>query len=60
MQPNNDIGTTLSNYLDKLFNRILYKRFPEKLEQNKILSNSHCGFRKNCRTTDHMYLSFLV
>ena len=56
--PNNYRGITLSNSLGKLFNTILYNRFTTKLQNVNILSPAQAGFRKDHRTSDHIFTLF--
>ena len=54
--PSNSGGTTLSNCLWKLFNTILYNRLQNKLQKNIVLSPAQAGFRKDHRTSDHIFI----
>ena len=56
--PNNCRGITLSNSLGKLFNTILYNRLTTKLQNANILSPAQAGFRKDHRTSDHIFTFF--
>ena len=53
--PNNYRGITLFNSLGKLFNTILYNRLTTKLQNANILSPAQAGFRKDHRTSDHIF-----
>ena len=55
-QPENYRGITLTSCLGKLFNSVLNNRLCQFLESNKILRPEQSGFRKNHRTTDHMFV----
>ena len=54
--PNNYRGITLNSCLGKLFFTILYNRLAPMLEEHNIFCKEQTGFRKNQRTTDHIYL----
>ena len=56
--PSNYRGITLSNCLGKLFNSILYQRIIDNVEKENVLSHSQAGFRKNYRTSDHIFTLF--
>ena len=57
--PNNYRGITLSNYLGKLFNTILYNRPQNELQKKNIfLSPSQAGFQKDHRTSDDIFTLF--
>ena len=56
--PNNYRGITLSNSLGKLFSTILYNRLTTKLQNANILSPAQAGFRKDHRTSDHIFTLF--
>lgn len=48
-------GIALSSCLSKLFTRILYNRLDNFLENNDIICNEQKGFRKDMRTSDHIF-----
>ena len=54
--PNNYRGITVTSCLGKLFSTILYKRIEAYLESNNLISKEQAGFRKNYRTTDHIFV----
>ena len=54
--PNNYRGITLNSCLGKLFCTILYNRLAPLLEDEKIYCKEQAAFRKNHRTTDHIFL----
>ena len=56
--PNNYGGITLSNCLGKLFNKILYNRLQNEIQKNIVLSPPQTGFRKDHRTSDHIFTLF--
>ena len=58
--PNNYRGITLSNCLGKLFNTILYNRLQKETQANNILSPAQAGFRKDHRTSDHIFTLFTL
>ena len=54
--PNNYRGITISSALANLFNTILNNRLTDYLHMNNTLCENQIGFRKKCRTTDHMFV----
>ena len=54
--PNNYRGITLTSHLAKLFNSILNERLNKFLKENEIISESQIGFKKECRTSDHIFI----
>ena len=52
--PNNYRGICISSCLGKCFTLIMNTRLNDFLESNKITNKSQIGFRKNCRTADHL------
>ena len=58
MDPSNDRGITLLSSLGKLFSSLIYNRIENEIESKDILSPSQTGFRKNYRTTDHIFTLF--
>jgi hypothetical protein len=54
--PNNYRGITVSSALAKVFGMILNKRLDKYLADNRILCPNQIGFRKQTRTTDHMFI----
>ena len=53
---NNYRGITLNSCLGKLFCTILYNRLDPLLEKKNIYCKEQAGFRKNYRTSDHIFL----
>lgn len=53
--PANYRGVALSSCFGKFFSKILSNRLDKFLDQNNILCNEQIGFRKNCRTSDHIF-----
>ena len=53
--PSNFRGIALSSCLGKLFARILYIRLNVFLENNDVIHPEQIGFRKGCRTSDHIF-----
>ena len=58
MDPSNYWGITLKSSLGKLFSSLIYNRIENEIESKDILSPSQTGFRKNYRTTDHIFTLF--
>jgi hypothetical protein len=48
-------GIAISSCLSKFFIRILYNRLDKYLEKNNIICPEQIGFRKGCRTSDHVF-----
>ena len=49
-------GITLSSCLGKLFCHIINNRISSELERRNFLNPEQTGFRKNHRTSDHLYV----
>ena len=49
-------GISLSSNLSKLFNSILQTRIDKYLEENKLIRLEQGGFRKDHRTSDHIFI----
>ena len=54
MDPNNYRGICVGNALLKLFCTILNQRLIKYINENNIINKCQIGFKKNCRTTDHI------
>ncbi len=54
--PNNYRGITISSNIGKLFNNVLNSRLTIYLNENNLISEQQIGFRKKCRTSDHMFI----
>ena len=54
--PDNYRGITLNSCLGKLFCNILYNRLAPLLEKEDVFCKEQSGFRKEHRTTDHIFL----
>ena len=48
-------GIAISSCLSTFFIRILYNRLDKYLEKNNIICPERIGFRKGCRTSDHVF-----
>ena len=46
------------NCLGKLFNTVLYNRLQNELQKNIVLPPAQVGFRKDHRTSDHIFTLF--
>lgn len=53
---NNYRGLSVKSCLGKLFTGLLQKRLDNYLESNNLLSQYQCGFRKNHKTTDNIFV----
>ena len=54
MDTNNYRGIAISSCFSKLICKILFNRLDKYLEDNSIIGSEQIGFRKHCRTTDHI------
>ena len=54
--PNDYRGISLNSTIGKVFCSILHNRLLTCCEENKILKDEQAAFRKDYRTTDHIYL----
>ena len=52
--PSNYRGIALSSCLGKFFSRVLYNRLEKYSENNNIICREQIGFKKGCRTSDHI------
>ena len=52
--PSNYRGIAISSCFGKLFSKILHNRLDTFIEDNNILYKGQIGFRKKCRTSDHI------
>ena len=55
-EPSNYRGIALSSNLCKLFNAILATRINKYLEENSVIRPEQGGFRKDHRTSDHIFV----
>ena len=53
--PSNYRGLALSSCFGKFFSKILHNRLDSFIENNNILHKGQIGFRKGCRTSDHIF-----
>ena len=54
LNPSNYRGIALSSCFSKLFNRVLFNRLDNFIESNNIIGYEQIGFKKGCRTSDHV------
>jgi hypothetical protein len=54
--PNNYRGITVNSALAKVFGMIINNRLDKYLSDNNTLCPNQIGFRKNARTTDHLFI----
>ena len=54
LDPNNYRGITINSSIGKLFNMILNERITKSFTSRNIISKYQIGFKKDCRTTDHI------
>lgn len=52
--PTNYRGIAISSCFSKFFAKILHNRLDSYLEDNNIIHKTQIGFRKGCRTSDHI------
>ena len=48
-------GIAINNILGKVFSIILNNRLEKFITTNNLIDDTQIGFKKNCRTTDHVY-----
>jgi hypothetical protein len=53
--PDNYRGISLLNVSSKLYSYILNKRLTKWIEENRVVSESQAGFRRNYSTIDHIF-----
>ena len=53
---NNYRGITISGCMGKLFCHIINERLSEELEKKNFIKPEQAGFRKNHRTSDHIFV----
>ena len=56
LDPSNYRGIVILNCLGKLFHTIMNERMHTILEEKKIISRNQIGFKKQSRTSDHMFV----
>ena len=54
-EPGNYRGISITSNLGKLFNRVIYTRFLDIVNQHNLISDNQIGFKPNCRTADHLF-----
>lgn len=52
--PSNYRGIAISSCFSKLFSKVLFNRLDCYIETNNIIGPEQIGFRKQCRTSDHV------
>ena len=52
--PNNYRGICVSSSLTKLLTSLINTRLQKKVDENKLISKNQIGFKKHCRTADHL------
>jgi hypothetical protein len=55
-EPTNYRGISITSCLGKLFSLLLNNRLLKFMEENNLLSETQIGFKKNCRTSDHIFV----
>ena len=53
---NNYRGITITSVIGKLFNSIINSRLDKYFEKTNLINESQIGFRKEARTSDHMFI----
>ena len=56
LDTNNYRGITLSSCLGKLFYHVVNDRIVKMLDSKNFIKPEQTGFRKNCRTADHIFV----
>ena len=54
--PSNYRGIAITNILGKVFSIILNNRLEKFITSNNLIDDTQIGFKKNCRTSDHMFI----
>ena len=54
MDTNSFRGIAASSCFSKLFCKILFDRLDKYLDDNSMIDSEQTGFRKHCRTTNHI------
>ena len=54
--PSNYRGIAINSTLGKVFSMILTSRLESFAKDNQLIDNTQIGFKKGCRTTDHMFI----
>ena len=49
-------GIAITNILGKVFSIILNNRLEKFITSNNLIDDTQIGFKKNCRTSDHMFI----
>ena len=49
-------GIAITNILGKVFSIILNNKLEKFITSNKLIDDTQIGFKKNCRTSDHMFI----
>ena len=53
--PSNYRGISISSNLGKLFNKIIYNRLLNFMNNKNLISKNQIGFKEKCRTSDHIF-----
>ena len=53
--PGNYRGISLTSNLGKLFNKVIYNRLLEFVNEHNLISESQIGFKEQSRTSDHIF-----
>ena len=54
--PSNYRGIAINSALSKIFSMILTNRFESFAKENQLIDDTQIGFKKGCRTVDHMFI----
>ena len=54
--PDNYRGISINSCLGKCFTSVLSNRLIEFIQENNIISDHRAAFKKNCRTSDHVFV----
>ena len=54
--PSNYRGIAITNILGKVFSIILNNRLEKIITSNNLIDDTQIGFKKNCRTSGHMFI----
>ena len=54
--PSNYRGIAINSALSKIFSMILANRLESFAKENQLIDDTQIGFKKGCRTVDHMFI----
>ena len=54
--PSNYRGISINSILGKVFSIVLKNRLEQFVQENTLIDDTQIGFKRNCRTSDHMFV----